>query len=200
MEIVFVKAAVKRKVEEFKKNAMLQEVSKYFEKIGFNNATIQDIAQHLGISVGSLYKLFSSKEELYSAYISYQRELFYARLEEKCNGKDPMASLKIFVQHKFEAFTTKRMAYLDTILKDPFFLVKLNLSNTNPLLSSSKILEKWFAAICQQEDFKEKDSLKLAFIFNAMINGYVEYWLNGGSLPENIDEIINNFFQGYIKV
>ena len=165
---------VKIKVEEFKKHTMLEEVSKYFEKIGFNNATIQDISQHLGISVGSLYKLFPSKEELYYAYISYQRELFYAMIEEKCDGKEPIECIKIFVQYKFEAFTTKRMAYLDMILKDPLFLVKLNLSNTSPLLSSPKILEKWFADICKQENFKEKDSLKLAFVFNATMNGYIE--------------------------
>lgn len=193
------KAIVKRKVEEFKKHTILEEVSKYFEKNGFGNATIQDISQHIGISVGSLYKLFPSKEELYYAFINHQRELFYARLEEKCSGEEPMMCLKIFIEQKFEAFTTKRLAYLDVILKDPLFLVKLNLSNSNPSLSNVNILKKWFAQICENENLKEKDSLKLAYIFNATINGHIEYWLNGGSLPENVDEVLNNFLNGYIS-
>jgi AcrR family transcriptional regulator len=192
-----VKNIVKKKVQEFKKNTILEEVSIYFEEKGYNNATIQDISQHIGISVGSLYKLFTSKEELYYAYIAHQRKLFYTHLENMCRDKDSLTSLKLFVTYKFEAFRNKKMAFLDPILGDPLYLVKLNMSNANPLLSNIKILENWFKDICIKENLKETDSLKLAYLFNATINGYVEYWLNGGLLPENVEEIINHFISSF---
>lgn len=98
----------------------------------------------------------ASKEELFYAYITYQRELFYIRLEEECtNIQDPMICLGIFVRHKLEAFTTKRMAFLDLILKDSLFLVKLNMPTLNPVFSNIKILEKWFKDICKKEKLRE---------------------------------------------
>jgi len=188
---------MKSKMEEFKKHTMLEEISKYFEENGFNSATIQDISKYLGVSVGSLYKLFPSKEELYSAYIIYQRELFYTSLEEKCVNKEAIECLNIFVTHKFEVYTTKRLAVIDVLLQDPLFLMKFNLSNNDSRFSKIKVLEKWFSTVCQEKNLIEKDAAKLAYLFNALMNGYVEYWLNGGTLPTNTQEIVDNFLFPY---
>jgi len=59
-----VRDIIKQKVLETKKSLVLEEISKIFENDGFSSVKMQDIANRLGISVGALYKLFSSKDDL----------------------------------------------------------------------------------------------------------------------------------------
>ncbi len=47
------------------RNAILSSAKEMFEKFGFENTTIEQIAQNANIGLGTAYNYFSSKEELY---------------------------------------------------------------------------------------------------------------------------------------
>ena len=79
-----VKDRIRKQIAETKRHLILQEVSRIFESEGFSTVKMQEIARHLGMSVGALYKLFDSKEKLYYAYIDFQIRLFYEMLLRKC--------------------------------------------------------------------------------------------------------------------
>ena len=119
-----VKEIIKQKVLETKKNLVLEEVSKIFESKGFTSVKMQEIAGRLGISVGALYKLFSSKEEMYYAYIEYQIHRFHTLLLQKCpESSDPKTCLQRFIELKLEVFASKRKALEDPVVGDPLFFV-----------------------------------------------------------------------------
>jgi AcrR family transcriptional regulator len=192
--------SVKNRITEFKKTAILEEVANYFEKNDFNKTTIQDISTHIGISVGSLYNLFGSKEELFYAYIAHQRELFYTHLNEACSQvDDPVRSLEIFTAHKLSAFETKKWIFTNPMLSDPLFLIKLNQKNNNLKFGAIFFLEPRFQQICKLKKLKETDAKKLAYIFNSTVHGYAEYWLSGGSLTIDATQIVTHFFEGMQK-
>lgn len=189
---------MKEKVFQVKKTMILEGVSAYFEESGFYSATMQDIAKNLGLSVGALYKFFASKEELFFAYIEYQISIFNDALQSECAMiNDPRKCLELFVQRKFEAFQIKRAAISDPVLGDPLFFVKLSTPEqklTQPIMD---LLAQWFEQLIQKGDISERDPHELAYLFNAMTTGYIEYWLNGGSLPQRSEEAVESFFQGF---
>lgn len=188
---------MKEKVFEVKQNMILEGVSRYFEEVGFNGATMQEIAKHLGLSVGALYKFFPSKEELFYGYIGYQIRIFYEAIRSECDlVENPRERLEIFVRRKLETFSEKRSALSDPVLGDPLFFVKLNAPQHNPAKPILELLAQWFEELSQRETFKENDPVKLAYLFNAATSGYVEFWLNGGALPDDAKVVVEHFFDG----
>jgi len=59
-----------------KKNRILQCAADVFSKKGYHNTTVKDIASEAGVSIGSFYFYFASKEELFSALYDYMGEIF----------------------------------------------------------------------------------------------------------------------------
>jgi len=69
--------SIKDKMQEVKKELLLQEASKEFEKIGYEHMKVADLAKTAQVSVGTIYALFNSKEGLYIAYIEHQIDNFF---------------------------------------------------------------------------------------------------------------------------
>ena len=195
------KALIKQKVLETKKTLVIEEISNFFEKEGFNSVTMQDIAKVIGISVGALYKLFASKEELFYAYIKHQIQSFFKELQSACASvSEPKECLKIYIDLKFSVFASKRKALEDPIIGDPLFFVKMNSQKNNPAKPIFEFLAKLFEKLDKKESLKEKDHMKTAYLFNAFTMGYIEYWLNcGGSLKEESAEVLKSFLDGIKK-
>ena len=64
-----------------------------FAAKGLHGASVADIAREAGLSVGQLYRIFASKEEIIEAIVS---EIVHARVEEMIRGNhdlERMASL-----------------------------------------------------------------------------------------------------------
>ncbi len=186
------KEIIKQKVKEAKSRAVLDMVSGYFDEVGYSKPTMNDIAKVAGMSVGALYKLFPSKEELFYAYISYQIEEFYQALLKKSLNLKPKDALNLYVKMKFETFKSKRKAIEDPVLGDPLFFVKLNTRKHNPAEPIFEFLAKQFKKL----DPQNKNFLKTAYLFNSFTMGYIEYWLNyGGELDEDAKEVVERFLK-----
>ena len=193
-----VKEIIKQKVLETKKNLVPEEVSKIFESKGFTSVKMQEIAGRLGISVGALYKLFSSKEEMYYAYIEYQIHRFHTLLLQKCpESSDPKTCLQRFIELKLEVFASKRKALEDPVVGDPLFFVKMNTQKNDPAKPIFRFLADLFQRLDSVESLKEKNYMKLAYLFNAFTMGYVEYWIHyGEKLDENAARVLESFLDG----
>ncbi len=189
---------IKEKIKEFKKELVLQRAGEYLEKHGFANSKMSDIASFCNLSVGALYKLFSSKEELFYEYVRLQIEIFVDNLLkgfEKID--DPIQRLQFFVELKFETFKSKVNLLKDTVAGDPLFFAKLNANKGNPAVAIYEVLAKEFAKI---EGLKTKDHLKLAILFHSFTFGYIEHWLIGGDIHEDYaKEACDFFIKGVVK-
>jgi len=193
-----VRDIIKQKVLETKKSLVLEEISKIFENDGFSSVKMQDIANRLGISVGALYKLFSSKDELYYEYIAYQIRLFYDILVDKCSSiSDPKLCLQDYVKLKFDIFRDKRKAIEDPVIGDPLFFFKMNTQKSDPAKPIFEFLAKLFEKLDETEPLKEKNYMKLAYLFNAFTMGYIEYWINYNErLEESASIVLEEFLEG----
>lgn len=78
---------------ETKEDLLLQSLT-YFKKFGSKNVTMDDLASELAISKKTIYKYFSSKEELISECVDYLWIHFEQQTEEISKMKiDPLAKI-----------------------------------------------------------------------------------------------------------
>ncbi|WP_456431899.1 TetR/AcrR family transcriptional regulator [Nitratifractor sp.] len=197
------KADLKAKVLETKRNLILERVAGIFEARGFGGVKMQEIAAALGISVGALYKLFPSKDALYYAYVAYEIDRFRERLLHECPEGEawgPRRCLERYVALKFETLSAKRKAIEDPVLGDPLFFMKMNTAQEDPARPIFDYLADLFARIRRLHPLREADDRKLAYIFNSHTTGYVEYWIHfGEGLDTDPREVVDRFLEGVIR-
>ena len=91
----------KRKVQEIKRELILEEASSLFVSEGYENMKISDLAKNTGVSVGAIYSMFGSKEALYNQYVMGQIEYYIDMTEKELeNCTDPIEMLRIITRIK----------------------------------------------------------------------------------------------------
>lgn len=191
---------IRDKVQETKRRLVIEAVSKLFEEEGISALKMQDIARYLDMSVGALYKLFESKEALFYAYVTYQYALFHSKLTAGCTEQiGPRRCLERFAAMKLEVFRAKRKAVEDPMAGDPLFFLKMDTRIADAAAPIYDFLAEQFEKLAETTPLKEKDNLKIAYLFNAFTTGYVEYWISrGGELEESPEKVVGNFLEGMI--
>ncbi|MEK0316862.1 TetR/AcrR family transcriptional regulator [Cohnella sp. 56] len=132
--------------KEEKKAAILAGALHCFIEKGFQATKIDDIARHLGISKGSLYGYFDSKEEIYI-------QLAHARMDEMVASLDALytetASAAAMLRHMFERFRRQPLDELRRWLT--FHLEFMTYASRRPELIASNraYLDKALALLCR---------------------------------------------------
>jgi len=181
------------KLKDIKKELILEKVSEYFEKVSYEHTKIADISKDLDIAVGTLYKLFTSKEKLYYEYLMYQVNNFYLEIL-KNQTDNPEKNIKIFIQIKFKYFIQKKNAIGSNITTDPLFFHKLYSGTNNPMCNVYKLLEKNIELLLNDDT---KNYKQLAICLNRLSDGFVEDWMEREfNLIDEIDNTFNMFFNG----
>ena len=195
-----IKKEMASRVKDLKKDLILSEASKYFEDIGFENIKMNDLAKSCDISVGQLYKLFVSKENLYYEYIRYQIRLFYKQLEKLClHVEEPEERLLIYLNMKFDTYKSKRKVFENPAMGDPLFFLKMNTKQERLARPIYEFLKREFEKLADKKgSSKDSDFLQVAYVFNSFSMGYIEYWLNTkGELKIDSKDVLDRFISGF---
>lgn len=101
--------------DEIIKAKILEGANKLFQRYGLNKTTMEDIAKDAGKGKSTLYYYFKSKEEIFQAIISREKDDFFLLLQSEIS-KSPTAweKFKTFYLRRFEMM--KKMANLYTVL------------------------------------------------------------------------------------
>lgn len=89
--------------------AILEAAERLFLRGGYHEAKMADLAEAAGVSVGTLYKYFASKEEVFASLAARGREQVFALLSESAALTDPGERLRAIVQRSF-AYVEERGA------------------------------------------------------------------------------------------
>jgi AcrR family transcriptional regulator len=79
------------------REAILDAAEQVFLKDGFQSAKMVDVAEATGVSVGTLYNYFDSKEAVFLALAERHRTRYFSMLEEAFVSSDPVEQLYEFV-------------------------------------------------------------------------------------------------------
>ena len=71
-----------------KQKLIMQTAISEFASLGYNGTNVNQIAQKAHVSVGSLYKYFSSKEDLFLSMVRYGADILQKTLDEVLQGEE----------------------------------------------------------------------------------------------------------------
>lgn len=74
-------AARRQRERDARRRLILDSAKAVFAKRGFQNATVEEIASRAELAVGTLYRYFQSKEEMYVSLLFEAMEMFHERIE-----------------------------------------------------------------------------------------------------------------------
>lgn len=99
------KLSRKEREQQFRLNLILDAAEEVFAETAFSGASVEEIAQRAEISVGTLYNLFRSKEDVYRAVVSRIQNIFFERLRERvAAARGPLDKVHAVVSYYFEHF------------------------------------------------------------------------------------------------
>lgn len=185
---------MKKIVEEInkvKKELYLKESAKYIDEVGYKNFKISQLAKQLETSVGTIYNLFNSKEELYLEYLILKLHIFSQRLKEN-ETQNSIENLKLYLQCKYEIFI--QIDKNSPMTSDPYFFHKLDIANHPIVLEIYEFLQRQFKNL---DTTQSLNHLHQAILFKKFSDGFIEsYLLSKYDITHIVDDTIQQFFHG----
>jgi len=191
---------MKEIIAQMKRDHILDVAEEIFYKEGFKKAQLSIIAKEAGVSMATIYGFFTNKEGLFAAYIERIIERTYHEVVTLLEPiKDPKERLKAIVKHKFNAINQYPKAYLQEIIEShPMFTVAFGrFGNEQAMQKLYVLIAEVFESIHTSTPLREEDFAKMAILFKAFTNGYIECWVYGNiSLDDVADEAVEMFLKG----
>ncbi len=179
-------------IKNLKRTFILEKAAEMFEKSGFEELKVSDLAHEAGVSVGTIYAYFDSKEGLYSACVALDIARACVLFEKLFEQELPFEKmLEETVRIKFEIITQKRKSLESGVLNNPFFFESQQIEHKEAF---DKIYGFYIDPI---EKIKSVniDSRQLVYILNSIGNAYVLRWIEGelDSLEDKAKEVCDIF-------
>lgn len=95
-----------------RRQAILVQAKSVFAERGFLNATVEEIAERAELAVGTLYRYFQSKEEIYVSLLFEAMNIFYDRIETiRASAAPPDAQLRAVWDFFYEFYQSQPEYY-----------------------------------------------------------------------------------------
>jgi AcrR family transcriptional regulator len=187
---------------------MLATALDLFSQKGYHNVSMHEIAAQAEFAIGTLYKFFQNKEELYKALLlelcaEFEDSIMRA-IEQP---QDEAEKLHSYVRAKTEAFR-RNLPFIRLYLAESrgaSFNLKAGLDDEirKRYYISVENIAAIFASGIKNQRFKTiADPYYLAVALSSVIDAFLLLWLDAPErhpYPEDPDAILNIFFRGLIE-
>jgi len=198
----------RREREKLKqRQEMLAAALELFSEKGFHNVSMHEIAQKSEFAIGTLYKFFKNKEDLYKALMLEQAEKFREALTKAIEeSTDEIEKLRNYVKTKGQFFRENismvRLYFAET--RGASFNITAGLDREirdryGHLVETLASIFK--SGIDRKRFVKIADPYHLAVAMESLTNGFLFLWLEAPErhpYPEDPDAILNILFKGLI--
>ncbi len=186
---------------------MLAAALDLFSQKGYHNVSMQEIAAKAEFAIGTLYKFFQNKEDLYKALVLEKCDQFEEAIAQEIEKPDDeVEKLRNYVQTKTERFRAN-LPFIRLFLAESrgaSFNFKAGLNEEvrkryyNFIEKIASIFE---SGIKNQRFEKIAEPYYLAVALDSIVDASLLLWLDAPDrhpYPENPDTILNIFFRGLI--
>jgi AcrR family transcriptional regulator len=193
--------------KERQRQEMLKAAFSLFTEKGYHNVTMQEIAEKAEFAIGTLYKFFRNKEDLYQTLILEMSDEFNATILNVLNEPhDEVEKLRNFVQTQGELLRSN-------IPMIRLYFSEIHGESFNPMAGLDaeirrrhdkvvKRLADIFASGIRNKRFRPiADPQSLALALHAIITAFFFRWLEkpqGHEHYEKPDTILNILFKGLL--
>jgi AcrR family transcriptional regulator len=200
--------SVRRTIRELTQStyegAILDAAETVFARVGYAQARMADVARATGVSVGTLYNYFDSKEAVFQAIMRRNTRQLISALEAVGTGGDPVARL--------HALLDRTLRHAES--HSPLFVLFMQLGGVSEIDIGRILGGECEAAYVQAigigeaaiADAARAGALRsdvaaesLAIYLGGMVNAAIFAWVRrgrGDSLVDRTDEIMKTFLQG----
>jgi len=184
-------AKLNEKVEELKKNLILDVASTYFKDFGYEKTQIEKISKDLSIGVGTIYGFFKSKEGLFLAWLASVINEAYDEILKTTEGiSSPIEKLTKIAEYKIKYFEKNKTTIKGYMENNQLFLRGISRRKEHPM----DCVYTFCASIIREiKQMSEETSYLLANIFDSMINCYIECASSDEDLFSKKDEMVHRF-------
>jgi TetR/AcrR family transcriptional regulator len=187
---------------------VLDVALRLFSEKGYHNVSMHEIGKEAEFAIGTLYKFFRNKEDLYKALILQLSDRFHRALTEVIEGDaQEIEKLRAYVRVKGELFRNNvaaiRLYFTET--RGASFNAMAGLEREirerrgNTLLSLASIFERGM----NRKRFRRVAApFHLAIALDSMATAFLFHWLEdpqGHPYPEEPDTILNILFKGLVN-
>jgi len=187
---------------------MMQAALSLFSEKGYHNVSMHEIAAKSEFAIGTLYKFFSNKEDLYKALIMEQSDRFHHALSEAIeSSRDEMEQLRQYVKAKGEIFRANvsviRLYFAETRGASFNIMAGIDQDIRKRRENFLAKLTAIFASGIQSKRFSPiSEPYILAVSLDSLCNAFLFLWLESPDrfpYPENPDQILNILFKGLLN-
>ena len=190
------------------RNEMLAAALDLFSLKGYHNVSMAEIASKAEFAIGTLYKFFQNKEDLYKALVLKLCEEHEADLAEAIEGPgDEVERLRNYIRTKGDRFREK-LPFVRLFLAErrgASFNIKAGLDDElrKRHYISMERLARVFEDGIKSRRFKNIAApFFLAVGLDSVIDGFLLLWLDEPErhpYPEDPDDILGVFLTGLLK-
>lgn len=186
---------------------ILRAAESLFAEKGFHGATMADLATRAEFSVGTLYKFFGSKEEVYYILILERLGVFHLQLETEVNQHPPglmqvrvliAACLRFFQENRefFKIFIQERSTLESSVA------ASLAEELRKKYLTTIGIVERTMEKAIRKGDLQPMNSQDLAYALVGILNSFSQHSIlfpQPGDLLSKVPFIQDLFLQGALR-
>ena len=180
-------------VTEFRTAGILEAARSVFGTNGFNDATVDDIANAAGVAKGTVYLYYRSKRDIYFSALKFGIQQMYAVLDEQLKAEST-------TEGKLRAFIAVKLAYFDEN-RDFFKIYYSELGNLciHPgaidsefkalYLEQAKVIESILREGARRKVLRAVRPEQAAFAISDIIRGVVTQRLLGWSKSKTTQDV-----------
>ncbi len=205
METITISRRERQKISQ--RLEMLAAALELFSEKGYHNVSMHEIAAKAEFAIGTLYKFFSNKEDLYKALILEQSDRFYEAISKAIESPgNEIEKLRQYVQAKGEVFrdnaATIRLYFAETRGASFNIMAGLDQDIRNRReVFLERIAEIFESGIRAGRFHPIAEPYILSVALDSLCNAFLFLWLENPenhSYPEDPDAILNILFKGLV--
>ena len=145
------KLSRKERELQFRINLVLDAAEEVFAESSYADASVEVIAQRAEISIGTLYNLFHSKEDIYRAVVSRAQENFFAQIvTQVASARGPRDQVRVLVSYFFEHFSRYNRQFRHYVAASNGFQWELKSQLEHEALDAQTKFMKRVVEICER--------------------------------------------------
>ena len=195
---------VQRVAREAYREAILEAAERVFVRLGYRQAKMSDLAREVGVSTGTIYNYFDSKEAVFSSLVERARAEFLAALRGAADEALPLERLRAMARAVL-GFIERRGA-LVSVFTELGAVTESDIRRVcgpdaeEGYVEYLRLLSDSVRAAMRKKQIRSDLSVDLLVAALAgSLNGTVYGWMHGGrngALAARADAVLSLFLEG----
>jgi AcrR family transcriptional regulator len=177
---------------EIKYNRLMEKAKELFVSLGYKAVSMDDIAEAAGISKMTIYKHFSSKEELFIEVVMSLMEGYYVYIEneiKKVSGT--IEKINVLMNFNLEASQDFSFAFYKDIMSIPYITERIT---NEKYKMSKKVFENIITEGVEKKEIREVNVSFITDMLLMIVEAMGEKYIKQVKCQKDIDTIVESFY------